>query len=202
MKKKLIAFALAGTLLVTPVVSFAEETDTASLEERVKSLENVVIMMYTVGKSKGYWDDLEAEYRDIIAAQNSSPETEASAPTDTYFEYDDCSLQYDTFEIRKDYRGNDMIVVYFYFTNNSDGTQMAMTTFNVQVFQNGKECGSAYISEHIQEYSDSIANIMPGSNPVRVAFLANLTDKSDVIVRVSPLISFGDEHLDIPIKLQ
>lgn len=213
--KRSLMILLVGLLIFMPVTSFADEADQeariAALEEKVEALEKerdtlyeVIAQIWAVGEKKGLWGDIKEEFAALKANQSTSSESEsASAPaTDLSFEYNDCALQYDTFEVTKDYQGNNVLVVYFYFTNNSEANQMAMGTFNVQVFQNGKECGMAVISQSIPEYNDSIAQIMPGADPVRVAFLAKLADMSDVIVRVSPLISLGNDYINIPLKLQ
>ena len=187
--KKLIALTLAGALIFTPIMASAEEPDletrVAALEERVAALEAQLS-----GSS--------SEEAPAAAAPEEAP-----ASSDTVFEYGGCSLQYISSEIRQDYQGNNVLAVYFDYTNNSGKDKAAYLEFKVQAFQNGKEnTGIPVLYPDIQEHEDSMAQIMSGADPVRVAFIEPLSDMSDVIVRISPLISFGDEHLDIQITLQ
>ena len=193
--KKLIALTLAGALAFTPIMALAEEPDlearVAALEERVTALEALLS-----GESS-------EEAPAAAAPDEAAAPEEAPATSDTIFEYGGCSLQYVSSEVRQDYQGNNVLVVYFDYTNNSGKDKAAYLEFNVQAFQNGKEnTGIPVLYPDIQEHKDSMAQIMSGADPIRVAFAEPLSDTSDVIVRVSPLISLSDEHLDIPIKLQ
>ena len=184
--RKTAAFLLAGAMVLSPVSVFANddlEARVAALEERVAVLES------QLGLSAS-----------DIPTDDASADSEESG--DLVFESDDCSLWYRDFEIVKDYQGGDAIVLYFDFVNGSDRNRAAMMTFNVQVFQNGKETGLAVVTQQIPEYNDSVAQVMPGADPVRVAFISKLEDLSDVIVRVSPLISLGGDYIEIPLSLQ
>ena len=207
--KKSAAFLLAGAMVLSPLSVLADDDPEAritALESRVVQLEKVVYMMYKIGQEEGLWsENVDEELARILADENSGTtiETEQAAdPSDYCFESDDCSLSFVGFDVMKEYSGNDALVVYFDFVNGSDQNKTAMLTFNVQVFQNGKEQGLAVISQSVPEYNDCAAQIMPGADPVRVAFISKLEDLSDVIVRVSPLISLGGDYIEIPLSLQ
>jgi hypothetical protein len=173
-------------MALSPITVLADDTE---LEARVVALEERVA-------------SLEAQLNIQEVAEMESEEATEKA-FDLYFEDEDCILSYDGYETVHDTQGKPAIITYFYFTNNSDETKTAMAAFSVKVFQHGKEMSPAYISQHIQEESDSFAQVMPGADPIRVAFVSKLDDMSDVIVRVGPLFDFGgDKHLDIPLTVK
>ena len=184
--KKSAALLLAGAMVLSPVSVLAND----DLEARVVALEErVAVLESQLGLSGS---DVPADDGDVDLEERG----------DLVFESDGCSLWYRDFEIVKDYQGGDAIVLYFDFANSSDRNRSAMMTFNVQVFQNGKETGLAVVAQSIPEYNDSVAQVMPGADPVRVAFISKLEDLSDVIVRISPLVSLGGDYIEIPLSLQ
>ena len=203
--KRTTVLILSGILILSPAVAFAEETDVAALEERVAALEatveqqsQIISALYVIGQEKGIWGNIDEELAAIQASSEAAPEDLGASS----FEADGCSLSFVGFDIMKEYSGSDALVLYFDFVNGSDQNKAAMLTFNVQVFQNGKEQGPAVVAQSVPEYNDSVAQVMPGADQVRVAFISKLEDASDVIVRVSPLISRGGDYIEIPLSLQ
>lgn len=185
--KKSAALLLASAMVLSPVTVLADD----DLEARVAALEERVAV-------------LEAQ---LGLSESETPADDASADPeelgDLVFDYGGCSLRYVSSEIRQDYQGKDALVAYFDFLNNSGKDQAAYLEFQVQAFQNGKtNAAIPILYPDIQEHMDSMAQVMSGTDPVRVAFIEPLSDTSDVVLRVSPLISFGDEHLDIPVSLK
>lgn len=55
------------------------------------------------------------------------------------------TLKYTGYELSKDYEGKQCVIIYFDYTNNSEENSCYSWTANVQVFQNGIECGDAFI---------------------------------------------------------
>jgi hypothetical protein len=191
--KRLVAMVLAGMMVLSPIAVYADDADlearVAALEERVAALEAQLSGQETTENQQ----DTGADTTDAIQT--------VPAQSDTFIEYEGCSLQYVDYEIVQDRQGNNVLVTYFDFSNNSEKTKSAVWSFSVKVFQHGKETGTAYLSG-IQEHTDCTAEIMPGSGPLRVAYLDKLDDMSDAIVRVSPLISLGDNYIDINLSFQ
>lgn len=185
--RKCAALLLASAMVLSPVTVLADD----DLEARVAALEERVAV-------------LEAQ---LGLPESETPADDAGADPeelgDLVFDYGGCSLRYVSSEIRQDYQGKDALVAYFDFLNNSGKDQAAYLEFQVQAFQNGKtNAAIPILNPDIQEHMDSMAQVMSGTDPVRVAFIEPLSDTSDVVLRVSPLISFGDEHLDIPVSLK
>lgn len=55
------------------------------------------------------------------------------------------TLKYTGYELSEDYEGKQCVIIYFDYTNNSEENSCYSWTANVQVFQNGVECGDAFI---------------------------------------------------------
>lgn len=92
----------------------------------------------------------------------------------------------------KDYEGNRTLVVDFTFKNNSDKAATFLVAVSAKAFQNGVELERAIVGDDKKyEAGSSMKEIKTGASlKVQEAYV--LSDKSDVTVEVSELISFDD----------
>lgn len=101
----------------------------------------------------------------------------------------DYSVSIGDCDITQDYDGNPVAIVTYNWTNNSANVTSFESVFNTQVFQNGIQCDSAFLSVDYDSASAS-ENIKPGITlPVQEAY--SLQDnKNSFDVEVTELFSF------------
>lgn len=178
--KKLVALAVSGIMLLSPVTAFADddlEARVAALEERVAALE--------------------------AQLSGSASETEAEEPAsgEKTIEYGNCTLEYKDFVIDTDYEGDKAIILYFDFENKSDEVTNFYQTFDVSIFQNGKEAEITDFPDD-QASQDRFTDLRPGAAPIRVCTCYKLTDNSDIIVRMEPSLDFDAEPIEFTLSLE
>lgn len=97
------------------------------------------------------------------------------------------SLVYVRHEVVKNYNGADAVRIYFTYTNKSEETKTAQSTFYPQVFQNGVECDFT-IGDLMEtnEASDNLTKELMKDASIEVAFLYELQDTvNPVVLRVN-----------------
>lgn len=83
-----------------------------------------------------------------------------------------------------DYEGNPAVLIDYVFTNNSEETTSAGAALNIQVFQNGVELESAFVT--LEDYEDdSYKDIRPGAS-----------------INVSSAYSLGDTSASIEVEVR
>ncbi len=90
-----------------------------------------------------------------------------------------------------DYEGNNIIVINYDFTNNSDTEQMASFAVNFTAYQNGIETDSFLISDDI-DLGIGQKRIKPGTTITGVQTGAVLEDDSVLTIELDELISFDE----------
>ena len=90
-----------------------------------------------------------------------------------------------------DYEGNNILVINYDFTNNSDTEQMASFAVNFTAYQNGIETDSFLISDDI-DLGIGQKKIKPGTTITGVQTGAVLEDDSVLTIELDELISFDD----------
>lgn len=93
------------------------------------------------------------------------------------------SLVYVRHEIAKDYNEADAVRIYFTYTNRSDETKTAQSTFYPQVFQNGIECD--FTSGDFMEPNEAESNLakeLMKDSSLEVAFIYTLQDVSNPVI--------------------
>ena len=177
--KKLIALAITGIVLLSPFTAFADddlETRVAILEEKVAKLE----------------------------AQLGIQEPETEADGDSYItERNGFTLKYTGCEVTQDWQGNSCVLLYFDFTNQSEDTRSAVEAFKVSVFQNGiEQQGYPILNDDPQELRSRGADVKPGADTIKVAWLEPITDMSAIDVSVTPMPSSGGETNEFTLSLE
>ena len=185
--KKLIALAITGIMLLSPFTAFADD----DLEARVAALEEKVAALEA---------QLSGSAPDGVSA---TPEQEVAdvGEVETGLISNNCSLEYTDFEVSKTYDDLDCVVLYFNFTNGSGETTTASREYNVTVFQNGKEQDFGIVSGNEPNH-DWQTEIRSGSDPLRVAYVGEIQDMSDVIVRIQSGTDYSLEPVEFTLSLE
>lgn len=95
----------------------------------------------------------------------------------------------------KDYEGNPVIGVKYEFTNNSEDTTSFDIALYPQAFQDGIELERAIMDSTSDEYNNGTKDIKNGVTLTCEVYYIMTSDKSDVEIEVTELISFSDEKL-------
>lgn len=88
-----------------------------------------------------------------------------------------------------DYDGNPAVVVNYTFTNNSDDTTSMAAAVYAQVFQNGVQCDTAFVTD--VDEGGYMSDLRPGAS-IDVNLAYSVADTSDIEVEVTELISLDD----------
>lgn len=105
--------------------------------------------------------------------------------------------------LTKDYKGRDVLVVEYEYTNGEDEPKAFMWEFDANAYQNGIECDNIVFLEYDEELENdnSDKEIQPGVTCI-VAETYLLQDMSDVELKVTGFAFDEDEYLSETIKLQ
>lgn len=181
MKKTLLTLALVVTM-ASPV--FASDDDRITdLEKRVAALEAII-----------------GTKPDGVSAAPDQEQIEPEA-VETGIIEDGCSLSFKRAEVVQDYSGEDAVVLYFDFFNGSGKTRSAQMSFNITVFQHGRELDYAVVTgnEAGSEYSRDFRS---GADATEVAVARKIQDMTDIIVSLEPFISFGQNTVEFTVSLE
>lgn len=182
--KRFIALALAGVLTIAPMTTPAEEAD---LQKQIDALTARV-------------EALEAQIG--IKSEDVSEQTEMDTVTgETEITKHGCTLKFKRYEVSQNYSGEDIVILYFDFFNDSGKTKSADHEFVVKVFQNGREQYET-ISFDNDAGHDRYTEIRSGTDAIEVAYASELQDMSDIIVNLSPFIGSSDEFVEFTLSLE
>lgn len=112
-----------------------------------------------------------------------------------------CSLSFKRAEVAKDGSGNDVVIMYFDFTNESGENQSASSAFYVKIFQHDREMDSATISNN-SAFDDKFTQFRSGAAPVEVAYVSQIADMSDIIVNISSFIDWNAKDVEFNLSLE
>lgn len=115
------------------------------------------------------------------------PEPEPAAPDTKY------PVTIDGVRLGTDYSGNDVVIVTFTWTNNSDETTSFALSVMPKVFQGGIECENAFMVDDAD--SDKyMTDVRPGTT-ITVEMAYELQDYSEIEVEVTELFSFSNDPI-------
>jgi hypothetical protein len=172
MKKAI--YVLLAVLLLTPSIVYAQDFTTwEDLIPYVQQLETRI-------------NNLEAQINTEDETASPKAEEQISGSPDTQIgEY---TVVLKKFTLAKDSNGEDILNVYFDYTNNSSETDSFGFSIKADVFQNGIEMEPAYFSAG---NSNLITKIRPGST-IEVFKSFKLADKTNPVeLELSKLIDFS-----------
>lgn len=94
----------------------------------------------------------------------------------------DGTLVYSRHEVTTNYNGATAVRIYFNYTNKSDETKTAQSTFYPQVFQNGIECEFTMGNlEESNEASNNLSKELQKGTTLEVAFVYALQDDANPV---------------------
>lgn len=179
--KKLALLLTASLAFVAPV--FGADAD---LEARIAALEERVAA-------------LEAQIGGGTVAETEQTVSEGELTA----EGNGFTLTFTGCETTKDYEGMDCVLLYFDFTNISGDTRSAVEAFNVKIFQHGiEQQGYPMLNDDPQELTSRGADIKPGAETIKVAWLEPITDMSEIDVEVIPMPNSNNEPLEFTVSLE
>lgn len=143
---------------------------------------------------------------EIAAPSTTTAEISTEAVTETSkdsltFECDSFKVEYVKHEVGKDYEGNPCLYYYFNFTNKGEEATSAMVTPYFQFFQNGIELEMAIADETPDEMNNYSKDIKKDVT-LECCIAYELSDESDVEVKVSDWTSFDDNKGEQVLKLK
>ena len=180
--------ALTAVLTAVPIAAFADDAD---LEARIAALEERVTA-------------LEAQLSGSGASNPTSEADETEVPDERVLEINGARLAYDDLEVTKDFEGDDCLVLYFNFSNDSDLSLSFVTTYFIKVFQNGIEQDFSSGPEGMSEltFDNAYREIRAGAGPLRVAYCSKITDTSNVIVNITGYVNSEECSTEFTLSLE
>ena len=183
MKRQLIALTLA-LLVASPAISYASDVDyearLAALEAKVAALEAIIGSDPSAGAPAAETESLQ-ELPDISLDDGEH------------------SIKYAGSELSKDYEGNDVVVVYFDYTNGSPDTSCAGFDFLIKAFQNKRQLEGTAMSDN-QPCDDYYNEFQAGADTVRVGNAFLISDTSDVTVNIVSLMSPTSDSVEFTVS--
>lgn len=151
----------------------------------VAALLVLLIMVLTCGCGDSGSADLDETEN---AAKTNAVEEEEEPAAETKVEQINLdnaegSLVYARHELAQDYNGTDAVRIYFTYTNKSDETKTAQSTFYPQVFQNGVEC--EFTTGDFMEENEAESNLskeLMKDASLEVAFMYTLQDTANPVI--------------------
>ena len=115
------------------------------------------------------------------------PEPEPEASNTTY------DISIDGVRLAQDWEGNEIAVVAYTWTNNSEDTTSFATALYAKVFQNGVECDNLVLADDIDN-DGYMADVKPGGT-VSFEHGYAIKDHSEITVEVTELFSLSKDIL-------
>lgn len=179
MKKKLTMIAITMAAMVS--ICGCIVTDTSEEDEKTTETNEETVTLEDITGEDTTVDD--------AAEENKQKETKVEQIN---LENAEGSLVYVRHELAKDYNGADAIRIYFTYTNKSDETSTAQSTFYPQVFQNGIEC--SFTTGDFMEQNEAESNLakqLMKDSSLEVAFLFSLQDITNPVI-----LKVNDQSVD------
>lgn len=188
---------LPDTLAVTTIEYPCQKENGEWIISEVKE-DTINVITANFGAFTTELEDSEADLNSLESEgttgdSNSDTSGQASAD-DGVLNYtcDNFTLVYDRYELSEDYSGNQCLLVYYNYTNNSDSSSQPMVNVSLRALQNGNTCSAAFPVDHNTEMDNYMAEI-PAGDTVSVCQSFELTDTSDVTLELSEAYSFNED---------
>lgn len=162
-----------------------------------------IVLLFLIGVSASN----EAEERQEIAEQQEvevttkaekeseakETESETEEPT-TEFTYGKMTVKYLRHEITENEMGENVLIVYYEFTNNSNDNQAFIYSFSDTCFQNGVQLDDSLFHAN-EQTRNADREIQPGAT-IEVASAFDIGDSRDTVtLEVEPWVSFTSNKL-------
>lgn len=100
------------------------------------------------------------------------------------------TLKYSRHQVAKDFAGEDCLLVYYSFTNNSSSATSAIVDLNISASQNGASLEAAIPESNDEAIDRYMSEIQPGETAT-ICQAFSLKDLSDVTLTASPAFDFS-----------
>ena len=171
-----------GSLILFIVLLFSIGASTTNEEEKQED---------TVAES----EQQEAEVATKAGKESEVKETESETeePT-TEFTYGKMTVKYLRHEITENEMGENVLIVYYEFTNNSNDNQAFIYSFSDTCFQNGVQLDDSLFHAN-EQTRNADREIQPGAT-IEVASAFDIGDSRDTVtLEVEPWVSFTSNKL-------
>lgn len=170
------------------------------------SLMLFIVLLFSIGASTTNEEEkqedtvAESEQREVEVTTKAEKESEAKEteseteePT-TEFTYGKMTVKYLRHEITENEMGEDVLIVYYEFTNNSNDNQAFIYSFADACFQNGVQLDDSFFHAN-EQTRNADREIQPGTT-IEVASAFDIGDNRDTVtLEVEPWASFTSNKL-------
>lgn len=110
------------------------------------------------------------------------------------FSYNNADCEFLEYKIEKDEFGEEHLVLYFEFTNNSNENQAFGYLFSTKVFQNGVELDSSFV--HVNEETRNSAREIQKGTTITVAEAFSIGDsRENIKIEITPFSIWSDKKI-------
>lgn len=193
----MISASFAAFILTMMLIVFSSETETGKQETASTEIEqqetDVTAEKEKVATEKKSEENEKKEKKsEEKEPEKKEPESEEEPITE--FSYGDKYVKYLRHEISENSMGEEVLIVYYEFTNNDDDNASFDDSFSDSCFQNGVELEHSMFHANDQT-KNSNREIQPGTT-VEVASAFDIGDSRDTVtLEVEPWISFSSKKL-------
>ena len=171
-----------GSLILFIVLLFSIGASTTNEEEKQED---------TVAESEQ--QEVEVATKEEKESEVKETESETEEPT-TEFTYGKMTVKYLRHEITENEMGENVLIVYYEFTNNSNDNQAFIYSFSDTCFQNGVQLDDSLFHAN-EQTRNADREIQPGAT-IEVASAFDLGDSRDTVtLEVEPWVSFTSNKL-------
>ena len=163
---------------------------------------DIVLIISSVETETGKEETIttESEQQEVEVATKAEKESEVKEteseteePT-TEFTYGKMTVKYLRHEITENEMGENVLIVYYEFTNNSNDNQAFIYSFSDNCFQNGVQLDDSLFHAN-EQTRNADREIQPGAT-IEVASAFDLGDSRDTVtLEVEPWVSFTSNKL-------
>ena len=165
-----------------------------------------IVLLFSIGASTTNEEEkqedtvTESEQQEVEVATKAGKESEVKEteseteePT-TEFTYGKMTVKYLRHEITENEMGENVLIVYYEFTNNSNDNQAFIYSFSDTCFQNGVQLDDSMFHAN-EQTRNADREIQPGAT-IEVASAFDLGDSRDTVtLEVEPWVSFTSNKL-------
>ena len=165
-----------------------------------------IVLLFSIGASTTNEEEkqedtvAESEQQEVEVATKAEKESgvketesETEEPT-TEFTYGKMTVKYLRHEITENEMGENVLIVYYEFTNNSNDNQAFIYSFSDTCFQNGVQLDDSLFHAN-EQTRNADREIQPGAT-IEVASAFDLGDSRDTVtLEVEPWVSFTSNKL-------
>lgn len=186
------AFIVAIILIVSSPVTETDDQETVATESEQQEVDATAEKEKVATEKKS--EEKKKKEKKSEEKEPEKKESESEEEPITEFSYGDKYAKYLRHEISENSMGEEVLIVYYEFTNNDDDNASFDDSFSDSCFQNGVELERSMFHANDQT-KNSNREIQPGTT-VEVASAFDIGDSRDTVtLEVEPWISFSSKKL-------